>query len=49
MRLRQMRNDADNAHNRANVNIRKYMRKYSRIYANMRINSHQCASEKSGT
>ena len=31
MRLRQMRNNADNAH------IRAYLREYSRIYAEMRI------------
>ena len=42
MRLRQMRYDADNAH------IRAYMRKYARVFAHadMRLDSHRCASEK---
>ena len=42
MRLRQKRNDADNAHICAN------MRNYLRIYADMRIDSHQCASANFG-
>ena len=48
MRLWQMRNDADNAHIRAYM--RKYVQKFANICCNadMRIDLHRCASEKSG-